>query len=82
MAYIIAKEYNNIKVHITKDYVIIRKYSVIKFMNLLICIKQKGTNVNAGRKAPTALSHIFLIKLSRQYFNIKDSLETTLYQIS
>ena len=37
--YIIANECNNIRVYITKDYIIIRKYIIIKFFNNLTCNK-------------------------------------------
>ena len=56
-AYIIAKEYKNIKVYITKDYIIIRNhnqrlyhhYSIIKVFNHLVHNKPIRSKFNATR---------------------------------
>ena len=41
---------NNIRVYITKDYIIIRKHRMIKFFDILLVTKQSGTKFNAANK--------------------------------
>ena len=43
-----AKECNNIRSHITKNY-IIRKYALSSFLIILLVTNQSGKNFNAGR---------------------------------
>ena len=69
---IIAKECNNIRLYITKDYIIIRNTALSSFSIILFVKNQTGTNFNAGRKASTASSQIsWILYLPRQYFSIK-----------
>ena len=58
--YIIAKECNNIRVYITKDYIIIRKYSIITFFNNLTRNKPTRNKFNVSIKdsLETNLSYI------------------------
>ena len=49
---------NNIRVYITKDYIIIRKYRMIKFFNILLVTKQSGTNFNACSNKNQHLYHV------------------------
>ena len=58
--YIIAKECNNTRVYITKDYNIIRKYSIITFFNNLTCNKPTRNKFNVSIKdsLETNLSYI------------------------
>ena len=68
---IIAKECNNIRLYITKDYIIIRNTALSSFSIILLVKNQSGTNFNAGRKASTASSQIsWVLYLPRQYFSI------------
>ena len=60
------------RIFIAKDYSIIRKYSIIKFLITLLVTNQSVTNFNVGRKESAALSHVcWVLQLSRQYFSIK-----------
>ena len=60
------------RIFIAKDYSIIRKYSIIKFLITLLVTNQSVTNFNVGRKESAALSHVcWVLQLSRQYFSMK-----------
>ena len=48
-SHIIAKKCNKVRVEITKDNIIVRKYSIIKFFNHITRNKPIGTNFNASR---------------------------------
>ena len=60
------------RIFIAKDYIIIRKYSIINFLITLLVTYQSVTNFYVGRKESAALSHVcWVLQLSRQYFRIK-----------
>lgn len=53
------------------------------YPSIYLLTSQSGANYNFGRKASTALPHIYwVLNLSRQYLGITGFLETTLSHIS
>ena len=60
-----------IRIFISNDYIIVREQIIVKF-NHFFTTNQTGTNFNVS----------WVLYLSRHYFSIKRSLETTLSQIS
>ena len=75
---------------LNKDYIVLTKTitplknrALPRSLPILFMTKQSGTNFNYARQASTAFLHILWdLYLSRQYFNIKRSLETTFSHIS
>ena len=82
-AHVMTKKCDIIRIYINKQHIIIREYN-IKLLKHLFVTNQSRKNFSVGTKASRDLSHIFAsyIYLSRQYFSIKSSMETTLWHIS